>query len=81
MTVRWTIDVSEVIDQKLRAYLAEHELDERELPRFIENLIADRLAEASLFEASALDESLGKGDISGIVAAAIRAEQPLKTPQ
>jgi hypothetical protein len=43
-------------------------------------LVADRLAEASLFEASAPDESLGKGDISGIVAAAIRAEQPLETP-
>ena len=80
MSVRWTIDVSEVTDQKLRAYLAERELDERDLSRFIEELVKDRLAETSLFEASALDESLGKGDISGIVAAAIRAERPLETP-
>lgn len=78
MTVRWTINVSEETDQNLRAYLAERELDERDLSRFIEELVKDRLAEATLFEASAFDELLGKGDISGIVAAAIRAEQPLE---
>lgn len=79
MTVRWTITVSEATDQKLRAYLAERELDEHDLSRFIEVLVIDRLAETHLFEASAFDGSLGKGDISGVVAAAIRAEQPLET--
>ena len=80
MNVRWTIDVSEATDQRLRVYLAERELGGDDLSRFVEALVADRLAEASLFEASAPDESLGKGDISGMVAAAIRAEQPLETP-
>jgi len=79
MTVRWTVTISEATDQKLRAYLAERELDEHDLSRFIEELVIDRLAETYRFEASAFGESLGKGDLSGTVAAAIRAEQPLET--
>ena len=78
--INWTVAVSRETDHALRTHLSERGLDQRDLPRFIEDAVKWRMLDQTLTEARAAFADLPPDELDRLLDEAVAAAREGEAP-
>ena len=71
-SVQWSLLISKETDDDLRSYLAQHDIPDEELPRFVEDAVRWRVLEKTVEETKARNAGSPRDEIEDAIDDAVR---------
>ena len=72
-SVQWSLLISKETDDALRSYLAQHDIPDEELPKFVEDAVRWRVLEKTVDEVKARNAGSSREEIEDAIEDALRS--------